>query len=242
MSVSGHILIVDDEPAVRDVLRQGLEEAGFRASEAADEAELSARLESEAVDLVTLDIGLGASDGLQLAREIRADFNIPIIMITGRSEAIDRVRGLEQGADDYITKPFYLAEVTLRIRNILKRYYPLPKNAASQAQEPQQRFKFSLGLLDVARREFTDVDGKPVVLTDTELQLLELFLRYPARILTRDEIMRELRSRNWSPEERMLDGHVARLRRKIEPLGEAPKFVKSVRGVGYVFTGEVHPG
>ena len=242
MSERRHILIVDDEPGVRGILREGLEEAGFRVSEAADKAELFASLDSATIDLITLDIGLGEANGLVLAREIRADFNIPIVMITGRSEPVDRVRGLEHGADDYITKPFYLAEVTLRIRNLLRRYPPLTRNTTSASEGSPRRFKFASGTLDSAMREFTDVEGKPVVLTDTELQLLELFLRYPARILTRDEIMRELRRRDWSPEERLLDGHVARLRRKIEPPGDAPKYLKSVRGVGYVFTGEVEFG
>ena len=238
----GHILVVDDEPGVRSVLRQGLEDKGFRVFEAADKTELFAVLDSETIDLVTLDIGLGSSDGLLLAREIRADFNIPIFMITGRSAAVDRVRALEQGADDYICKPFYLTEVTLRIRNTLRRYPPLTRNPDLATEGTPRRLKFAAGMLDSTMREFTDVHGKPVELTETELALLEFFLRHPARILSRDEIMCELRGRHWSPEKRLLDGHVARLRRKIAPPREAPKFVKSVRGVGYVFTGEVHPG
>ena len=120
------ILVVDDEPAVREVLRQGLEGAGFAVLEAEDKAEMFRALEDEQIDLITLDLGLGDSDGLELARQVRAARNIPIVMITGRSEPIDRVKGLEHGADDYVSKPFHLAEVVLRIRNVLRRYQREP--------------------------------------------------------------------------------------------------------------------
>ena len=159
-------------------------------------------------------------------------------MITGRTAPIDRLVGLEHGADDYISKPFHIREAVLRIHNVLRRYEleeTLPKPSMAQ------RYAFDLGILDSAKREVRKVDGTPLDLTETEFLLLEIFLRHPARVLSRDEILQMLRGRDWSPLDRTIDGHVARLRRKIEPAGEAPTLVKSVRGVGYVFTGKVEP-
>jgi DNA-binding response OmpR family regulator len=206
-------------------------------SEARDKAALLRRL-TEPVDLITLDLGLGGEDGLELARQIRAVRNIPIVMITGRGAPIDRVAGLEHGADDYISKPFHIREVVLRIHNVLRRYeleesVPKPSTA--------QRYAFDLCVMDSTKREVTKVDGALLDLTESEFLLLEIFLRHPARVLSRDEILQMLRGRDWSPLDRTIDGHVARLRRKIEPPGEAPTLIKSVRGVGYVFTGEVKP-
>lgn len=237
-----HVLIVDDEAAIRDILREGLEAEGFMVSEAGDRAALFRTLAKKPVDLITLDLGLGREEGLDLAREIRVTQNVPIIMITGRSEPIDRVTGLEHGADDYISKPFHIREVVMRIRNVLMRYQlepRLPDDKSSGAVE--QRYAFDHAVLDLPRRELRKLDGSRIELTETEFRLLEMFVRHPARVLSRDEILQSLRERDWSPLDRTIDGHVARLRRKIEPLGEAPMLIKSVRGVGYVFTGEVRP-
>ena len=233
-----HILVVDDEAALRAILREGLEAEGFAVSEASDKASLLRSVETEPADLITLDLGLGQQDGLELARQIRAMHNIPIVMITGRTAPIDRLAGLEHGADDYISKPFHIREVVLRIHNVLRRYEleeSLPKPSMAQ------RYAFDLGVLDSAKREVRKVDGTLLDLTETEFLLLEIFLRHPARVLSRDEILQMLRGRDWSPLDRTIDGHVARLRRKIEPAEEAPTLVKSVRGVGYVFTGKVKP-
>lgn len=237
-----HVLIVDDEAAIRDILREGLEAEGFIVSEASDRAALFRTLAKEPVDLITLDLGLGREEGLDLAREIRVTQNVPIIMITGRSEPIDRVTGLENGADDYISKPFHIREVVMRIRNVLMRYQLEPRLPDDKfSGDAEQRYAFDHGVLDLPRRELRKVDGSRIELTETEFRLLEMFVRHPARVLSRDEILQSLRERDWSPFDRTIDGHVARLRRKIEPLGEAPMLIKSVRGVGYVFTGEVRP-
>ena len=205
-------------------------------SEARDKAALLRSLETKPVDLITLDLTLGQEDGLELARRIRAMRNIPIVMITGRGGPIDRLAGLEHGADDYISKPFHIREVILRIHSVLRRYEleeGVPKSSAAQ------RYAFDLCILDPAKREVRTVDGALLDLTESEVLLLEIFLRHPARVLSRDEILNMLRGRDWSPLDRTIDGHVARLRRKIEPPGEAPTLIKSVRGIGYVFTGEV---
>ena len=230
------ILVVDDEPALCAILREGLEAEGFVVSEARDKAGLFRSLEAELVNLITLDLAVGRDDGLELARQIRALRNTPIVMITGRGAPFDRVVGLEHGADDYISKPFHIREVVLRIHSVLRRYHLeeiIPKPSAEQQRA------FVVGVLDPAKREVRKVDGTLLDLTESEFLLLEIFLTNPARVLSRDEILQMLRGRDWSPLDRTIDGHVARLRRKIEPRGEAPTLIKSVRGVGYVFTGEV---
>ncbi|KAB2910851.1 MAG: response regulator transcription factor [Hyphomicrobium sp.] len=235
------ILVVDDDPEVRAVLRQGLEADGFAVAEAGDKGTLLHCLQIHPIKLITLDLGLGSQDGLELAREIRSARNVPIIMITGRSAPIDRVTGLEHGADDYITKPFHIREVVLRVRSLLRRYEVEEAAAGMPATAAGQRYAFGACILDVPKRQLRSSDGTPIDLTETEFQLLSMFLRHPARVLSRDDISRMLRGRDWSPIDRTLDGHIARLRRKIEPPGEEPTLIKSVRGVGYVFTGEVWP-
>lgn len=233
-----HILVVEDDAALRAILREAFEAEGIVVFEAADKAALLRNLETESIDLITLDLALGQDDSLELARQIRAVRNIPIIMITGRGAPIDRVTGLEHGADDYISKPFHIREVLLRINNVLRRYKR--EEGMPKAREGR-RHAFDRGVLDSAKREVRKADGTVLDLTDREFDLLELFLKHPARVLSRDEILRRLQGREWSPLDRTIDGHVARLRRKIEPAGEAPTLIKSVRGVGYVFTGDVKP-
>ncbi|WP_138472738.1 response regulator transcription factor [Poseidonocella sp. HB161398] len=225
------ILVVDDEPWLREVLRTGLEGAGFDVAEAADRNGLREVLDSRTIDLITLDLRLGNEDGLELARDIRADLNIPILMISARTAPIDRVHGLECGADDYIVKPFLIREVILRIKKTLERYQ------STTAQEGKLFFDHIS--FDPKRSSVTRSDGTPVELTGTELKLLELFLNHPGRILDRDSISRELYGHNWSPYSRTIDGHVARLRQKLGHQDETPPIIRSVRGVGYVLIGEV---
>lgn len=237
-----HVLVVDDEPGVRKVLRRGLEADGYAVYEAANMAGLMRRLEAEPrIDLVTLDLGLAGEDGLQLAREVRALRNVPIVMITARDLPVDRVIGLEHGADDYIIKPFHIREVLLRIGSVLRRY-ELEENSIAtsvSAAEDSARYTFETATVDIGKRSCQRHDGTPVALTDAELALLVLLLQHPARVLSRDDIMDLLKGQSWSPLDRSIDGHIARLRKKIEPAVENPRLIKSVRGVGYVFTGTV---
>lgn len=226
---AGRILIVDDDPAIRNVLRSGLEAEGWDVAEAADRRGMIGCLETGLVDLITLDLALGADDGLMMARELRSRWNIPILMITGKANPIDRVTGLEHGADDYIVKPFHIREVILRIHNTLARYRdavaserPPTGEGPSAAPEPGPLQRFGKVLGD---------------LTGFERRLLELFARHPGRILTRDEISQALHGRDWSPYDRTIDGHIARLRRKLEIGSAAPSAIRSVRGVGYVLDG-----
>lgn len=239
-----HILVVDDEPELREVLRQGLEAEGFVVVEAANKAALFRCLNAHPIKLITLDLGLGRQDGLELALAIRAAHNVPIIMITGRDAPLDRVAGLERGADDYITKPFHIREVSIRVRSVLVRYGILDGDSIPSRilkSGAAQKYAFDSGVLDVHKRELKKTDGAFVELTETEFRVLELFLKHPGRVLSRDEITQMLKGHDWAPLDRMIDGHVARLRRKIETASEESRMIKSVRGVGYVFTGNVQP-
>ena len=230
---SCRILVVDDESSVRACLRAGLEAEGWAVVEAADRDQMFAALDRDRPDLVTLDLALGADDGLTLARELRARWNVPVLMITGKGQPIDRVRRLEHGADDYIVKPFHIREVILRIRNTLDRY-----RTAITAPGP---LVYDHSAFDSRTGIVRHADGTVTELTGIEQQLFELFARHPGRVLSRDDISQALHGRDWSPFDRTIDGHVARLRRKLEPPGKAPKLIRSVRGVGYVFAGDVRP-
>jgi DNA-binding response OmpR family regulator len=233
------VLVIDDEAAVRALLRQALEAENFEVFEANDKSSAFNCIAEHEVDLITLDWKLDNADGMRLAEEIRASRNIPIVMITGRGEALDRVVGLERGADDYVVKPFHPREVILRIRQVLKRYGVGDAPHGPAPVGGQTRFAFHDRIFDARKRELRHRDGTLIELTALEFQLLDLFLQHPGRVFSRDEIMRLLIRRDWSPFDRTVDGHVARLRRKIEPPGDEPTLIKSVRNVGYVFAAEV---
>lgn len=236
------ILVVDDDAAVRTLLRECFELEGYAVSEASTGAELAACLDRDKVQLVTLDIGLGGENGFDIARQIRAANNVPIVMITGKGDTIDRVVGLELGADDYITKPFHLREVLARVRAVLRRYDAAndPSPAADATPAPSaERFAFDSWTLDTASRELRSAAGTLQELTTAEYNLLELLVKRPSRVLSRDNIMDLLKGQDWSPYDRTIDSLVVRLRRKIEPEPETPRLIKTVRGVGYVFAAEV---
>ncbi len=254
-----HILVVDDEEAVRELLRDCLELDGFRVSEAADSRAMAAVLAADSIDLVTLDLMLGGENGLMLARQIRASHNVPIVMISGKGDTIDKVVGLELGADDYITKPFHPREVVARIRAVLRRQQPVQamvssapglapegpaKASASPAMPPSRnssRVRFAGWTLDLASRELRGPDQALQNLTTAEFNLLEALVLRPQRVLSRDTIMDVLKGHDWTPFDRSIDAMVSRLRRKIEPDPAAPRLVKTVRGVGYMLSCPVEP-
>ena len=240
MQRAARILVVDDDPSVRAMLRRDLEAEGFHVTEAGTEASLLQSLDQGTFDLITLDLGLGSSDGLALARRIWEARNIPIVMISGRGSGEERIIGLENGADDYIAKPFLSREVILRIRSVLGRYSVEDGAVAKVAPSTEREtYSFGGGTLNMTRRELINPAGHRIELTDAEFSLLAILLQRPNRILSRDELMQLLKGRDWSPLDRTLDKLVARLRKKIEPAGEAPHFIKSVRGIGYVLASEV---
>ncbi|MCE9523135.1 MAG: response regulator transcription factor [Alphaproteobacteria bacterium] len=234
------ILVVDDEPEIRTLLREYFELEGYHVSEAKDGAELRGHLDKHPVTLITLDVNLPGEDGFALSREIRTKRNVPIVMISGKQDPIDRIVGLELGADDYITKPFHLREVLARVRAVLRRYQPEDRRAASIAgPRNEERYRFEGFELFPQRRELLGANGHCIELTTAEFNLLEMFAARPSRVMTRDNIMDVLKGHDWSPLDRSIDTLVARLRKKIEPDPDHPKLIKTVRAVGYVFAVEV---
>jgi two-component system OmpR family response regulator len=234
-----HILIVEDDAKVRLLLRRCFEGEGFRVSEAATGAEAMERLAIGTVDLVTLDLQLPDGDGLAVGREIRTRSPVPIIMVTGKGDTIDRVVGLELGADDYITKPFQLREVVARVRAVLRRTAVPGGQRGAGEPGSDDTLTFEGWVLDVAGRELRSADGAICDLTTSEFDLLKLFATHPKRTLSRDQIMDLLRGHDWTPTDRSIDNLVLRLRRKIEPDPERSRLIKSVRGVGYCFAATV---
>lgn len=233
------ILVVDDEAEVRALLRTGLEAEGYKVLEAESGAGLMGLLESEPIDLITLDLRLSGEDGFTLAREVRAKHNVPIVMISGKGDMIDRVVGLELGADDYIAKPFHMREVLARVRAVLRRYAPPEPAQPHDAPDKSPRYVFEGWTLDLGRRELKTPQGEPCELTTAELNLLAALVQRPGRVLSRNDLMDLLKGQDWSPLDRSIDGLIARLRKKVERGNETPQLVKTVRGVGYVFAGEV---
>lgn len=237
-----HILIVEDDAEISTTLQQGFEAEGFAATVASNSKELFEALKSQSIDIITLDLGLegGKVEGLDLATQIRSQRNIPIIIVTGRNKPIDRVAGLEKGADDYITKPFLMREAAIRIRTVAERYGLLNQKSAAPEHNNRDIYVFSNYRLDPWRRELRTLEGAYVPLTETEFNLLEMFLKSPQRVLSRDEMMMKLRNHQWEPLDRGLDVHIARLRSKVEEKGEeSPRMIKSIRSIGYVFVGEL---
>lgn len=229
------ILVVDDEEQVSTLLRNLFEREGYAVSVAGSGSEMHAVLAREAVNLITLDLNLRGEDGLSLARQVRSNRDVPIIMITAKSGDIDRVVGLELGADDYIVKPFNLREVLARVRAVLRRYAPGEAASASLPAGQQERFQIDTLRFDLSKRELVRTNGEAIPLTTAEFDLLAVFVRRPHRVLSRDTIMDLLKGHEWSPVDRSIDTLIARLRKKIEVDSEAPKLIKTVRGVGYVF-------
>ena len=228
-----HILVVDDDDQVRRMLRRCFEDEGYRVSEAIDQAGVNTALAS-GLDLITLDLNLGGTDGLSIARAVRQTWDLPIIMITGKGDMIDRIVGLEIGADDYIAKPFHLREVLARVRSVLRRAGPRAQPPAPAPAGTQ--IGFDGFVLDLDRRELSRADGEPMRITSGEFDLLALFARHPHRVLSRDQIMDLLKGHDWAPNDRSIDNQIARLRKLIEADIQQPRLLKTVRGAGYSFT------
>lgn len=231
------ILVVEDDPKIRTLLRNVLEGGGFDVVEAGTASEVMAALTEQSIALVTLDIQLGKDNGLDLARDIRKTSPVPIIMVTGQDDVIDRVVGLEVGADDYITKPFHVREVVARIRSVLRR----SAQSETQAQEKPagEALSFDKMIAHLDRMELVDRMGKDCGLTSGDFKLLTVFLERPGRVLSRDQLMDLTGGIERNPLDRAIDNQVARLRKKIERNPSEPKLIKTVRGVGYLFAGDV---
>lgn len=231
-----HILVVEDDDAVRRLLRNVFEDEGYCVSDARGGAELFNCLRSKEVSLITLDLTLRHEDGLALARAVRAEYQVPIIMITAKSGDIDKVVGLELGADDYIAKPFNVREVTARVRAVLRRS-AAPHNV--QIDLSSEIYTFEDWELDVTGGELRQAFGTPVELTALEFKLLLTFVRRPSRVLSRDTLLDLIGGADADTLERAVDSTVARLRKKIESDTSKPRLIKTVRGSGYLFTPRV---
>ena len=220
------VLVVDDEPKIVQLARDYLEHAGFSVLTAADGRAALAEARARRPDLVVLDLGLPEIDGLDVARTLRRDSNVPIVMLTARDDEIDRVTGLELGADDYVTKPFSPRELVARVRAVLRR--------TERAGEPADIIRAGDVVLDVPRMR-VEVSGRSVDLTATEFELLATIARQPGRIFTRSQLLDALHGVAFESYERAIDTHVKNLRRKLEPDPRQPRLILTVYGVGYRF-------
>jgi two-component system, OmpR family, response regulator len=228
-----HILVVDDDPQIRGMLQEYLAENALRVSVALNGQQMSKILADEAIDLVILDLRLAGEDGMTIARTLRDQSAIPIVMLTGVRDEADRVMGLELGADDYLTKPFSPRELLARIRTVLRR---TKSNAVAQAKQRDVRaYRFAEFELNLRTRRLKQRDGQNIDLTNGEFNLLAALLATPERILTRDQLLETSRVHDNEVYDRSIDVQVLRLRRKLESDPTQPRYIVTERGVGYIF-------
>ncbi len=211
MNAQPLILVVDDDREIRTLLSEYLAANGFRTAQAADGAAMWKALDAARIDLIVLDLMMPGEDGLQLCRTLRARSNLPVIMLTARGQPIDRIVGLEMGADDYLAKPFEPRELLARIRSVLRR----------------------------TARHLVNAQGVIVVLSGAEFRLLKIFLEHPKRVLSRDQLLNFTQGRDADPFERSIDLQVSRVRQKLDEDARDPQLIKTVRNEGYVLTAEV---
>jgi two-component system OmpR family response regulator len=233
-----HILIVDDHLEIRELVKRFLTQHGLQVSAAADGDEMNRLMSQSQFDLIILDLMLPGKDGITLCRELRATSNIPIIMLTALGEEIDRIIGLEMGADDYIAKPFNPRELLARIKSVLRRHFTIP-SVNEQQVASRTRFKFSGWKLNTTTRELIDPVGVLVTLTSTEFELLLAFVTHPNVVLKREDLLKLVQGRGAEVYDRAVDTLISRLRKKIEDTPKSPKYIKTIWGGGYQFSCEV---
>lgn len=240
MSNITHIAVVDDEADIAQLLGNYLGNRGFRVTQLHSGTALLDLMRSDAPELVLLDLGLPGEDGFAIARQLREHWRCGLVIVTGRGDSVDKVVGLEIGADDYVTKPFDLRELLARIKAVLRRMVPAPSGLAAQpGPNDAAKLRFAGWELDTAARRLLDPQGGEVALTAGEFDLLCVFLRHPARVLSRDMLLERTRGRQAGPFDRTIDVQVGRLRKKLEADPEDPQIIKSVRGAGYLFVPSV---
>ncbi len=230
------LLVVDDDSDIRGLLAEQLGRAGYAVSTAADGAQMRQVLAREHIDLIVLDLNLPREDGLALCRELRARSSTPVIMLTARAEPIDRVLGLEMGADDYLAKPFEPRELLARIRNVLRRTEALPANLEPLAM---RRATFAGWTFDLERRHLVDPAGRVVMLSGAEFRLLRVFVAHANKVLSREQLVALSSGRSYEAQDRAIDLQVSRLRQKLGDAGGADGLIKTVRNEGYVFASVV---
>ena len=227
-----HILVVDDDAQVRQLIGRFLRENGYRMTGACDGREMRESLASAKIDLVILDVMLPGTSGLDLCRELRASSSLPIIMLTAKGEDTDRIVGLELGADDYMPKPFNPRELLARVRAVLRRAATPPEGGPVAGG---RLITFAGWTLDTLRREVASAEGVVVDLSGGEYDLLLVLLEHPNRVLSRDQLLELARHRICTPFDRSIDVQISRLRRKLEADENAPTLIKTIRGAGYLF-------
>jgi len=230
------ILIVDDDRDIRSLLADYLETNGYRALAAADGTGMWKMLDDARPDLIVLDLNLPGDDGLTLCRKLRANSTLPVIMLTARNEPLDRILGLEMGADDYLPKPFEPRELLARIRSVLRRSHAMPSNTPS---EHAQQMRFSGWTLDLTARHLLNPQGIVIMLSGAEFRLLRVFLEHPNRVLNRDQLLNLTQGRDADPFDRSVDIQISRLRQKLGEDARLPQIIKTVRNGGYVLAGQV---
>lgn len=241
MSSLEHILVVDDDPDVRHLVRHFLEKNGFRVSAVGDGQGLRSILEGgEPIDLIVLDLVLPDDDGLVLCRNLRASSNIPVIIVSARGEEVDRIVGLEMGADDYLPKPFHPRELLARVRSVLRRINtPTAYNDVTDGTTAGVSYRFAGWVLDIMARQLYTPEGEKVTLSGSEFALLRVFLNHPNHVLSRDQLLEYSYGRESDPYDRTIDMQVSRLRRRLREDPKNPELIKTIRGMGYLFAAQV---
>ncbi|MBA3590794.1 response regulator transcription factor [Methylibium sp.] len=229
-----HIAILDDEVEITLLLANYLQSHGYRVTQVHDGRSLMALMSADPPALVLLDLGLPGEDGLSIAHQLREHWHCGLVIVTGRGDAVDKIVGLEVGADDYVTKPFDLRELLARVKAVLRRTAPGEAPVQAAAGAPQSKLRFAGWELNTAARRLTDPQGQEVALTGGEFDLLCAFARHPGRVLSRDFLLEHTRGREAGPFDRTIDVQVGRLRKKLEADAQSPQTIKSVRGAGYI--------
>jgi DNA-binding response OmpR family regulator len=237
LSDTAHILAIDDDPSVLKMISDYLTDNEMRVTALANGRGIAELMGREMIDLVVLDLRLPGEDGMQIARSLREQSGIPIIMLTGRKDEADRVMGLELGADDYLTKPFSPRELLARIRALLRR--SRSQETVADGLQKLRAYRFAGWELNVRLRKLTSPEGQTVALTNNEFNLLAAFLAAPQRVLSRDQLLGLSRLHNDEVYDRSIDVQVGRLRKKIQPDETQPPLIRTERGAGYVFTSGV---
>ena len=236
MAPSTSVLIVDDEPDLREMVAEYLAKQGFEVDTAENGAVLRRIVAEQSFDLVLLDINMPGEDGLSLARFLREQYRLGIIMLTAASDTVDRIIGLEMGADDYVTKPFDPRELLARIKSVLRRSSVAAEPATANDTEHTDTVHFGRCLLDLGNHKLFAVDdGEEIPLTSMEYDLLKAFAEHPNRVLSRDQLLDLAHNRDWEPFDRSIDIRITRIRRKVEADPGKPQTIKTIRGAGYMF-------
>jgi DNA-binding response OmpR family regulator len=239
MTAKATILIVDDEADMRGLVADILARDGFRWLEAENGSAMRLLLRDHRVDLIILDLMLPGEDGLSLARELRSSSQIPIVMLTARDDIVDKIVGLELGADDYLTKPFHPRELTARIRSVLRRATNSQQAAGADRRAESVVVGFSGWALDLGEHRLTSPEGHEVRLTTFEFRVLSFLTRRPKTVVSRDEILSFAAERGWNPLDRSVDVVIGKLRKKLNDSASRPHFIRTVRNAGYMFLPDV---